>query len=182
MEYFLRIAFDVARRSTCLRRNYGAVIVDKRGHIISTGYNGQPHGIEHCKSCYRKDMGIPPGQRYELCRSIHAEVNALLIPTMDACEDGIMYIAGFDYETREEITAIPCTMCWRIILNTPLRAICGWMRDDAPEYLPLEIVREVCPEVIIEGVTDEFWRKYDRAIGGERITEIPSAQAGGMAR
>jgi len=160
-DYFLQIALDVAKRSTCLRRNYGAVVVDKRGHIISTGYNGQPHDVEHCRLCYRKVNDIPPGERYELCRSVHAEVNALLIPSMDACEDGILYVAGFDHESLEPIKAIPCTMCWRIILNTPLRAICAWMRDRASEVLYLDAIRERCPDVIVEGVTQDFWTKYD---------------------
>lgn len=163
IEYFLQIAMDVARRSTCLRRNYGAVIVDRRGHIISTGYNGQPHGVEHCTVCYRKIHNIPAGQRYELCRSIHAEVNALLIPSMDACEGGVMYLAGYEYETGHPIPAIPCTMCWRVILNTPLEAICAWMRGTTPEIMPLERVRSRCPEVILQGITETFWTRYDQA-------------------
>lgn len=163
IEYVLQIAMDVAQRSTCLRRKYGAVIVDRRGHIISTGYNGQPHGVAHCAVCYRKSHNIPAGQRYELCRSIHAEVNALLIPSMDACEGGVMYISGADYETGQPISAIPCTMCWRIILNTPLKAICAWMRGTTPEIMPLDRVRSRYPEVIVEGVTDAFWIRYDQA-------------------
>ncbi|MCD6335821.1 MAG: cytidine deaminase [Candidatus Latescibacteria bacterium] len=165
MEYFLSIALNVARRSTCLRRNYGAVIVDKRGHIISTGYNGQPHGVAHCQVCYRQEHHVPPGERYELCRSIHAEMNALLIPSMEACEEGVMYLAGFDHTTGKEIIARPCTMCWRIILNTPLEAISSWMRGDKPERMPLRRVRERCPDVIVEGVTLDFWERYDRSDG-----------------
>ena len=117
--------------------------------------------MEHCRFCYRKVNDIPPGERYELCRSIHAEVNALLIPSMDACEEGVLYIAGFDHETGVPIKAIPCTMCWRIILNTPLKAICAWMRGTTPEALYLDVIRRRCPNVIIEGITEEFWVNYD---------------------
>jgi len=111
---------------------------------------------------------VPPGERYELCRSVHAEVNALLIPSMDACEGGVMYIAGFDHNTGNEIIALPCTMCWRILLNTPLEAICAWMRGEKPEWMPLERVRRRCPEVIVEGVTPGFWDRYDLKEGSTR--------------
>lgn len=114
-EYFLEITQLVAKRSTCLRRQVGAVIVkDKR--IISTGYNGAPRGIPHCAEvgCIRQKLKIPRGQRHELCRGLHAEQNALL----QAAYYGIGVKEGLLYSTHQ-----PCSVCAKMIVNAGIKTI-----------------------------------------------------------
>ena len=106
-EYFLDIAKLVSKRATCLRRQHGAVIVaDKQ--ILATGYNGAPSGAEHCVVCEREKAGCAPGTRYELCRSVHAEANAIA----QAAKHGSAIRAATMY-----ITGPPCKMCARLIVN-----------------------------------------------------------------
>jgi dCMP deaminase len=106
-EYFSALAKTVATRSTCLRRQVGAVIVrDKQ--ILSTGYNGTPVGEDHCVVCERTKLGIPAGERYELCKSVHSEANAII----QAAKHG-MGINGADIYVTDE----PCFMCRRMLVN-----------------------------------------------------------------
>lgn len=115
-EYYLEIASTVAKRSTCLRRQYGAVIV-ANDRIVATGYNGTPRGADNCcdvGTCKREDLGIAPGERYELCEAIHAEMNACLHAGRDACVGATLYLAGWqDGEPIKQPQ--PCAMCDRII-------------------------------------------------------------------
>lgn len=117
-EYYLKIAEAVASRSTCLRRQYGAVIV-KRDTIVSTGYNGAARGIKNCcdvGSCWREENGIPHGQQYEKCKAVHAEANAITNASREEMEYATLYLAGF--ENGEPITnPEPCEMCRRLIRN-----------------------------------------------------------------
>lgn len=108
-EYFLKLADLVASRSTCLRRHVGAVMV-KNERIISTGYNGAPRGIAHCMEmgCMRQAEGIPSGQRYELCRGVHAEQNAII----NAAYYGVSTQNSILYCTNQ-----PCIICARMIIN-----------------------------------------------------------------
>jgi dCMP deaminase len=109
-EYFFQIANQVATRSTCLRRQVGAVIVkDKR--ILATGYNGAPKGLVHCLDvgCLREEMGIPSGQRHELCRALHAEQNAIA----QAALHGVKIEGATVYVTHQ-----PCSLCAKMIINT----------------------------------------------------------------
>jgi dCMP deaminase len=119
-EYYLNIAFQVAQRGTCLRRNYGAVIVNN-DQIISTGYTGAPRGTENCIDrgwCLRDQKGVPAGERYELCRSVHAEMNAVIHAARQDMEGGTLYLTGFDVKTGEELSyAEPCLLCKRVIVN-----------------------------------------------------------------
>ena len=118
-EYFLDIAAAVAKRSTCLRRQYGAVIV-KRGRIIATGYNGSAQGIEHCTDrgvCWREAHGIPHGERYEKCRAVHAETNAIVAGYLDGMYGATLYLVGFENGERLA-NARPCEMCSRLIRNS----------------------------------------------------------------
>jgi dCMP deaminase len=111
-EYFMRIAQEVARRSTCLRRSVGALVVlNKR--ILSTGYNGAPSGLPHCAEtgCLREQLKVPSGQRHELCRGMHAEMNALL----QGARHGIRLEGGTLYSTH-----VPCSLCSKMIINTGL--------------------------------------------------------------
>lgn len=122
-EWFLRVALDCAGRSTCLQRKYGAIIVDKDGYIISTGYNGAPMHVGDClniKSCWRKIKQIPSGQNYEKCLSVHAEMNALLQAGKSA-KGGTMYLAGYDIETKElPSNMMPCSLCTKLLINAQI--------------------------------------------------------------
>ena len=121
--YYLDIAETVSERSTCLRKRYGAIIV-KNDVIISTGYNGAPRGRKNCTdigSCMRDTLGIPRGERYELCRSIHAEANAIISAARSECIGGTMYLVERDAATGELLENVrPCAMCRRMILNAGL--------------------------------------------------------------
>ena len=115
-EYFMEIAELVKTRSTCLRRNVGAVIV-KDNHIISTGYNGPPSGITHCEDlggCYREMLNVPSGQRHELCRALHAEQNAII----QAAKVGVSTENATIYITHQ-----PCVICAKMIINSGIKKI-----------------------------------------------------------
>jgi dCMP deaminase len=113
--YFMGITFLVAKRSTCIRRRVGAVIVkDKR--ILATGYNGAPSGIEHCIDigCLREELNIPSGEKHELCRGIHAEQNAIL----QAAYHGVSI-----KESTLYCTNMPCSICSKMIINAGIKNI-----------------------------------------------------------
>ena len=118
--YYLDIADAVLQRSTCLRRMYGAIIV-RNDEIISTGYNGAPRGRINCTDaghCARVEMNIPSGERYELCRSVHAEANAIISASRRDMLGATLYLVGRDARTRELLTdATSCSMCRRQIIN-----------------------------------------------------------------
>ncbi len=112
-EYFMEIAKVVSRRSACLRRHVGAVIVKQNHAILATGYNGTPPGEPHCKTCMRKKMGIPSGERQELCRALHAEQNALLF-----AESRQALVGASIY-----VTYPPCKMCDKMLIATGIRKV-----------------------------------------------------------
>ena len=126
-EYYLGIAKEVARRSTCFRRSIGAIII-RDDQIISTGYVGAPRktkdSFEHGQ-CLRDKLNIPHGQRYELCRSVHAEQNAIINAARAGVSllGGDMYIYGSIYETGKPINAIPCFICKKMIINAGLKQV-----------------------------------------------------------
>lgn len=119
-DYYLGIADAVLNRSTCLRRKYGAIIV-KADEILSTGYNGAPRGRENCSDlgyCTREAMNIPSGQRYELCRSVHAEQNAIISCSRRDMLGSTLYLVGRDGKTGELLdSAESCSLCKRFIIN-----------------------------------------------------------------
>ena len=121
INYYLDIAQTVAQRSTCLRRKYGAVIV-KNDEIISTGYNGAPRGCTNWSdlgTCKREELNIPSGERYELCRSVHAEQNAIISASRRDMQGATLYLAGIDAKTNKVLdVAEPCSLCKRFILNS----------------------------------------------------------------
>ena len=122
-EYYLDIAASVAKRSTCLRRRYGAVIVNN-DEIIATGYNGSPRGEKNCcdtGECWREAHHIPHGEQYEKCVSVHAEMNAIISAARKDMVDGTLYLAGF--EGIEPINAISCTICRRLIKNAGIKRV-----------------------------------------------------------
>ena len=123
--YFIKIAQTVAERSTCLRRRYGAVIV-KDNVIISTGYNGACRGEPNCIDvgvCRREALGVPKGQRYELCVAVHAEQNAIINGDPDKMADGIIYIAGFNVSDGSLAKGDPCMLCRRMIKNARIEQV-----------------------------------------------------------
>ncbi|MDR2421119.1 MAG: cytidine/deoxycytidylate deaminase family protein [Oscillospiraceae bacterium] len=124
--YYLDIAETVSERSICLRRRYGAVIV-RNDEIVSTGYNGAPRGRKNCRDlgkCTRDELGIPSGERYELCRSVHAEANAIISASRRDMLGGTLYLAGRNGKTNELLTdTTPCSMCRRLIINAGITKV-----------------------------------------------------------
>lgn len=124
--YYLDIADAVLERSTCLRRKYGAIIV-RNDEIISTGYNGAPRGRRNCSDlggCTRETLRIPSGERYELCRSVHAEANAIISASRRDMIGSTLYLVGRDAQTNELLTdATSCSMCKRQIINAGIDRI-----------------------------------------------------------
>ena len=124
--YYLDIAETVLERSTCLRRCYGAIIV-KNDEIVSTGYNGAPRGRKNCMDlgyCTREAMNIPSGQRYELCRSVHAEMNAIISAARRDTLGSTLYLAGREAATGELLRhATSCSMCRRHIINAGIETV-----------------------------------------------------------
>ncbi len=124
--YYLDIAETVLERSTCLRRCYGAIIV-KNDEIVSTGYNGAPRGRKNCIDlgyCTREAMNIPSGQRYELCRSVHAEMNAIISAARQDTLDATLYLAGREAKDGTLLhDATSCSMCRRVIINAGISRV-----------------------------------------------------------
>ncbi len=119
--YYLDIAETVLERGTCLRRNYGAIIV-KNDQVVSSGYVGAPRGRVNCidtGECIRENMGINRGERYELCRSVHAEANAIIHADRKDMIGATLYLVGKDVKTNNYVeNASPCSMCKRLIINS----------------------------------------------------------------
>jgi dCMP deaminase len=126
--YYLDIAETVLIRSTCRRRNYGAIIV-LNDEIIATGYNGTPRGRKNCLDravCMRDELEIPHGERYELCRSVHAEANAIISAARRDMIGATLYLSGIDAVTGELLDdTMPCSMCRRLIINSGIeKTVC----------------------------------------------------------
>lgn len=135
--YYLNIAKEVARRSTCLRRRYGAVIVN-HDEIVSTGYNGAPRGETNCidrQFCKREQMNVPKGERYELCVSVHAEANAIISAARRDMIGGTIYITGLEHDDSYANPA-PCIMCRRLIVNAGITHCIG-MVNGVPQNIDL---------------------------------------------
>ena len=130
--YYLDIAAAVARRSTCLRRHFGAIIV-QADQIISTGYVGASRGSVNCidlNDCPREKAGIPSGERYELCRSVHAEMNALIHASRTEMIGATLYLACLSPTTGHRVSGVrPCKICSRMIINAGIE----WVVADGPD-------------------------------------------------
>ena len=125
ISYYLNIAKAVAQRGTCLRRRFGAVIV-KDDRIVSTGYAGAPRGRKNCcdiGKCFRQENNIPAGQRYELCRSVHAEMNAIISASKEELEGGVMYLVGIENDCTITPNGDCCVMCKRMIINAGIKYV-----------------------------------------------------------
>lgn len=124
--YYLDIAQTVAERATCLRKKYGAIIV-KNDTIVSTGYNGAPRGRKNCTDlgfCMRDKLNIPRGERYEMCRSVHSEANAIIAASREQMLGSTLYMAGVDAKTGELVVdACSCMMCKRMIINAGISTV-----------------------------------------------------------
>ena len=124
--YYLDIAEAVASRGTCLRRNFGAIIV-KNDQIVATGYTGAPRGRKNCSDlgyCLREKMNVPRGQRYELCRSVHAEANAIIHASRSEMIGSTLYLVGKDAKTGALVPdANSCSMCKRQIINAGISRV-----------------------------------------------------------
>jgi dCMP deaminase len=140
----MRIAREVSGRSTCLRRKVGAVLVREK-RILTTGYNGAPRGIAHCtdRGCLREQLNVPSGERHELCRGLHAEMNALL----QAAVHGVPVHGSVLYCTNT-----PCSLCTKMLINA------GVQRVVALEGYPDDLAEELCAEA---GLTVEHVKPDD---------------------
>lgn len=130
--YFMQIAELVSQRSTCLRRKVGAIIVKDR-RVLATGYNGTPSGITHCEvtGCLREKLNVPPGERHELCRGLHAEQNALLQAALHgiSLKDSVLYCTNH-----------PCVICVKMLINAGIREIV--IKEGYPDELAQEMLKE----------------------------------------
>ncbi|ATD55932.1 deoxycytidylate deaminase [Clostridium chauvoei] len=133
--YYLDIAETVLERGTCLRRNYGSIIV-KNDEIISSGYTGAPRGRKNCidmKTCIREKLNVPRGTHYELCRSVHSEANAIISASRRDMIGATLYLVGRDANSREYVlNANSCSMCKRMIINAGIKEVV--IRDSKNEY------------------------------------------------
>ena len=131
-DYFLEVAYLVSKRATCLRRSVGAVLV-KEKKILATGYNGAPSGITHCEvtGCLREKLGVPSGERHELCRGLHAEQNVLL----QAALYGVSTRGSSLY-----VTAQPCIICTKMVINAGIEEII--FAGDYPDSMALDFLKE----------------------------------------
>ena len=151
--YYLDIAQTVVERGTCLRRNFGAIM--KNDQIISTGYSGAPRGRRNCCDlgyCLREKMNIPRGERYELCRSVHAEANAIINAARSDMIDATMYLVGMDARTGELVPdSNSCSMCKRLIINAGLKRLV--IRNTPDDFTAIYV---------------QDWIEHDTSLEGER--------------
>ena len=153
VNYYLDMAYVARERSTCLRRTYGAVIV-KNDTIVSTGYSGAPRGRANCIDlgyCMRQKLNIPRGERYEFCRSVHAEQNAIIAASREQMLGSTLYLCGREVDTGELIKdANCCTMCKRMIINAGIEKVIVRRTSDEYEEIPVS-----------------EWIKYDELLDGK---------------
>ncbi len=141
--YFMQLAFVVAGRSTCLRRQVGAVMV-KDKQILTTGYNGSPSGLLHCDEvgCLRQSLSVPSGERHEICRAVHAEQNALV----QAAKHGVAIIGADLYVTHQ-----PCVLCTKLLINSGIQRVI--YTHSYPDQLALDMAREAGLELVQLDIT-----------------------------
>lgn len=152
VNYYLDLAEMVSQRGTCLRRRYGAVIV-KNDEVISTGYVGAPRGRKNCSDlgvCVRQKMHIPRGERYELCRSVHAEANAIISASRDKMIGSSMYLTGIEVGTGEYVShSSSCSMCKRLVINAGIETI--YIRDSKEEYRKVSVSEWIEQDESLDG-------------------------------
>ncbi len=140
VNYYLDIAEQVSKRCTCIRRHFGAVIV-KDDEVVSTGYAGAPRGRKNCidlQNCIREVRNVPRGERYELCRSVHAEANAIISASRKEMMGSSLYLVGIDCSTGNYVEkANSCAMCKRQVINAGITTL--YVRDSADEYRVIDV-------------------------------------------
>ncbi len=153
INYYLDIAESVAERGTCLRRNWGAIIVN-HDEIVSTGYVGAPRGRKNCcdlKYCMREKLKIPRGERYEMCRSVHAEQNAIISAERRDMLGSTLYLVGISYDDGSYVeNARPCAMCKRMIINAGIKQVV--VRDTKDKYTIIDVSEFIENDETLEGV------------------------------
>lgn len=151
--YYLDIAEVVLERGTCLRRNFGAVIV-KNDELVSTGYVGAPRGCDNCcdlNYCMREKLKVPRGERYELCRSVHAEQNAIISASRKDMIDAILYLVGKELKSGNYVeNANPCSLCKKMIINSGIKKVV--IRDTKTEYREILVSDLVENDETLKGV------------------------------
>ncbi len=153
VNYYLDVAEAISERGTCIRRNFGAIIV-KNDEIISTGYVGAPRGRKNCcdlKYCTREKLKIPRGERYELCRSVHAEQNAIISAPRNLMIDSTLYLVGKNYQDGEYVeNARPCALCKRMIINAGIKEVI--IRTSKTDYITIPVEDFIINDESLEGV------------------------------
>ena len=153
VNYYLDLAEIVSQRGTCLRRRYGAVIV-KNDEVVSTGYVGSPRGRKNCTDlgfCIRQKLQIPRGERYELCRSVHAEANAIISASRDQMIGSSLYLTGVEADTGEYVkNSNSCSMCQKMIINAGIEKVV--IRDTEEDYREILVQEWIDHDDSLEGV------------------------------
>ena len=153
INYYLDLADVVSKRGTCLRKRYGAVIV-KNDEVISTGYVGAPRGRKNCSDlgrCIRQQMDIPRGERYELCRSVHAEANAIISAEREKMIGSTLYLSGREVATGEYVkNSNSCSMCKRMIINAGIEQVI--IRDTEDEYRIIPVQQWIDQDESLDGI------------------------------
>jgi dCMP deaminase len=151
--YYLDIAQTVSERSTCMRKRYGAIIV-KNDIIIATGYNGAPRGRKNCSdigSCTRERLGIPRGERYELCRSVHSEANAIIAASRENMLGASLYMCCTDPKNGEIVpNTNSCMMCKKLIINSGISRV--YIRDTKQEYREISVTTWIDDDDSLTGI------------------------------
>lgn len=151
--YYLDMADVALERGTCLRRNFGAVIV-KDDELVSTGYTGAPRCRENCidiGTCIRETMNIPRGERYELCRSVHAEANAIIAASRSEMLGSTLYLVGRDANTKDYVAnTTSCSMCKRLIINAGIKTVIA--RVDNNTYTVTDVQAWIDNDESLNGV------------------------------
>lgn len=151
--YYLDLAEVVAQRCTCIRRHYGAIIV-KNDEVISTGYVGAPRGRKNCSDmgvCIREKLNIPRGERYELCRSVHAEANAIISASRRDMLGASLYLVGTEVSTGEYVPCgNSCSMCKRMVINAGIEKVI--VRDDKENFRVIHVSEWIENDESLSGV------------------------------
>lgn len=154
INYYLDIAETVTERGTCLRRNFGAIIV-KNDEIVSTGYNGAPRGRKNCSDlgfCMREKLNIPRGERYEICRSVHAEANCIISAARSDMLGGELFLVGKNAMDGSYVEhANSCAMCKRTIINAGIKTV--YIRQNHEEYIVIPVQQWIEDD---DTLTDQF--------------------------
>lgn len=153
INYYLDLAEMVSQRGTCLRRRFGAVIV-KNDEVVATGYVGAPRGRKNCTDigrCIREELQIPRGERYELCRSVHAEQNAIISASRNEMIGSSLFLTGIDVATGEYVeNANCCSMCKRMIINSGIERV--YIRDNEDDFRMIDVQEWIDNDESIAGI------------------------------